>query len=160
MQDWDTDPVEYSGAGVQTDTASSKGAYVTTSKSGGKQGPKLKCRTHNTNEHKWNDEVCKVLRASEPATGTADSKNQPNQSKKGSSDGSKKGGYGKGSGKACWLSAKQEPSQIVNSVCVRGDICDNFEDFEENTKSGQEFVVFDSTVYKGENAFWKKCRSA
>ena len=97
---WDTNTVEYSGAGASTTAASSKGAYVTTSEAGGKSGTKLSCRTHNTNEHRWNDEVCRALRASEPANGSNGGKNQPKESKKGSSDGSKKGGDGKGSGKA------------------------------------------------------------
>lgn len=97
---WDTNTVDYSGAGAQTAAAPSKGAYVTTSEAGGKNGTKLRCRTHNTNEHRWNDEVCKAMRASEPASGTSDSKNQGKESKKGSSDGSKKAGDGKGSGKA------------------------------------------------------------
>ena len=41
---WDTNTVEYSGAGASTTTASSKGAYVTTSEAGGKSGTKLSCR--------------------------------------------------------------------------------------------------------------------
>ena len=97
---WDTNTVEYSATGASGSTASTKGAFVTTGESGSKNGTWLKCRKHNTNDHKWNDEVCKALRASEPANGSNEGKNKPKETKKGSNDGSKQGGDGKGSGKA------------------------------------------------------------
>ena len=41
-------------------------------------------------------------------------------------------------------------------MCDRGDICDNFEDFEENTECVEEFGVFVSTVYNSENFILQK----
>jgi hypothetical protein len=41
-------------------------------------------------------------------------------------------------------------------MCGRGDICDNFEDFDENTKTAKEFGVFVSTVYNSENFILQK----
>ena len=96
---WDNNTVGYSGADTQTTTASSKGTFVTIGEAGGKNGTKLECRTHNTNQHSWIDEVYKGLRAQEPATGTNEGKNEPNKSKKGLSDGFKESGDGKRSGK-------------------------------------------------------------
>ena len=96
---WDTNTVEYSGASASTTTTSSKGAYVTTSTSGSKNEAGFRCRTHNTNEHRWNDAACKALRSSDSAKGSNEGKNQPKETKKGSSDANSKGGDGKGSGK-------------------------------------------------------------
>ena len=41
-------------------------------------------------------------------------------------------------------------------MCDRGDVCDNFEDFDENTKSAEEFGVFVSTMYSSENFILQK----
>jgi hypothetical protein len=96
---WDNYTVEYSGTDTKSATASSKGTFVTIGEAGGTNGTKLECRTHNTNQHSWNDEVYKGLRAPEPATGTNKGKNDPNKSTKGLSDGFKESGDGKRSGK-------------------------------------------------------------
>ena len=96
---WENDTVEYSGTDTKSTTASSKGTFVNIGEAGGKNGTKLECRTHNTNQHSWNDEVYKGLRAPEPATGTNEGKNEPNKSTKGLSDGFKESGDGKRSGK-------------------------------------------------------------
>jgi hypothetical protein len=95
---WDNNIVGYIGADTRT-TAWSKGTFMTIGEAGGKNGTKLECRTHNTNQHSWNDEVYKGPRAPEPASGTNEGKNEPNKSKKGLSDGFKVSGDGKRSGK-------------------------------------------------------------
>ena len=68
---WGINTVEYSRAVASINAASSKGAYGTISELGGKYGSELRCRTQNTSEHKWNDDVCKALRATESEYATS-----------------------------------------------------------------------------------------
>ncbi len=43
---WDTNTVEYCGAGASANAASSKGTYASTNESGGNNRSKYRCRTH------------------------------------------------------------------------------------------------------------------
>ena len=148
---WGTSTVEYSRAVASINAASSKGAYVTNSKLGGKYGSELRCRTQNTSEHKGIDDVCKALRATESEHATSGAQNGQNQQRKGSNDASEKPGDGKGSTKYSGIAGNQEQRKNVISICVRDDVYDNLVDSNGNTKNGQEFRVFVPTLCSNEN---------